>query len=161
MWNKCDEPIISEEKANEDENADLRNIDELEGDEIVENHGGIEYSHQLKALCQKIISNGNFYLSKSGLEINSPKFLAMLNNIESPDHIGLHLVYSSFRSVEGIELFSKALNQNGFTQFKIKRVSGEWVLNMSIYNLSIHIKNISLTHHFYQEGIFYSQIKRL
>ena len=127
---KCDEPLIGEDEAITDANADLRNIDELEGDELAEKEGGIEYQHQLKAMCQQIASRGSMYLSKAGLELNSPKFLAMLNNIESPEHVGLHLVYSSFRSVEGIELFSKALNQNGFSQFKIKKVGGEWTLNM-------------------------------
>ena len=45
----------------------------------------------------------------------------MLQNISSPENKGLHLVYSQFRSLEGIGMFSLVLNANGFAQFKIKK----------------------------------------
>ena len=38
----------------------------------------------------------------SGLALYSPKFLAMLENIQSEDFLGLHLVYSHFRTIESI-----------------------------------------------------------
>jgi hypothetical protein len=39
-----------------------------------------------------------------------------LNIIENS---GLHLIYSQFRTLEGIGIFSMVLDQNGFAQFKI------------------------------------------
>jgi hypothetical protein len=59
-------------------------------------------------------------------------FLAMLENIEDPEHQGLHLIYSQFRSMEGIGIFSLVLEANGFAKFKIKRTGTDgWELNMS------------------------------
>jgi hypothetical protein len=51
----------------------------------------------------------------------SPKFLKMLENITNPDNKGLNLIYSQFRSLEGIGMMSLVLNANGFAQFKIKK----------------------------------------
>ena len=49
------------------------------------------------------------YLTEEGLKIYSPKFRAILNNITDPDHKGLHLVYSQWRTLEGIGLFKMVL----------------------------------------------------
>jgi hypothetical protein len=56
----------------------------------------------------------------------------MLENITDPEHIGLNLVYSQFRSMEGIGIFALTLEANGFAKFKIKKsgING-WDLNMS------------------------------
>ena len=60
----------------------------------------------------------------------------MLENIQDPEHIGLHLVYSQFRTLEGIGIFTMVLEQNGFTRFKIKKnASGEWELDISEENM--------------------------
>jgi len=65
------------------------------------------------------------------LETYSPKYLHMLENIQDKEHIGLHLVYSQFRTLEGIGIFKMVLEQNGFAQFKIKKNnSGNWELDM-------------------------------
>ena len=65
------------------------------------------------------------------LQIYSPKFLQMLINITNKEYKGLHLVYSQFRTLEGIELFSMMLNQNGFARFKVKRSAANvWKLDI-------------------------------
>jgi len=57
------------------------------------------------------------------LESFSPKMATMLQKIQetiaNPETDGNILVYSNFRSVEGIELFSKVLENNGFAYFNI------------------------------------------
>jgi hypothetical protein len=59
------------------------------------------------------------------LAIYSPKYVEIINNIRSDDHVGLHLLYSQFRNMEGLAIFSLALDTNGFKQFKlIKNSSG-------------------------------------
>jgi len=53
--------------------------------------------------------------------------LHILENIMDPNYAGLHLVYSQFRTAEGIGLFTLVLNKNGFAQFKIKKNTlGVW-----------------------------------
>ena len=56
----------------------------------------------------------------------------MLNNILDVDHAGLHLIYSQFRTLEGVGIFSLVLEANGFARFKIKKnEAGLWDINMS------------------------------
>lgn len=55
----------------------------------------------------------------------SPKYVEIIKNLTSEEHIGLHLLYSQFRNMEGIDIFSMALNVNGFKRFRlIKNSSG-------------------------------------
>ena len=115
-----------------DEDAILREADELEGDEILETMGSVEYKEAIKQALKYLQLRGQEFLTTEGLKIYGPKFLAMLENIEDEEHQGLHLVYSQFRSMEGIGIFSLVLEANGFAKFKIKRSSSDgWELNMS------------------------------
>ena len=115
-----------------DEDAILREADELEGDEILEKMGSVEYKEAIHSSLRYLQIHSQEFLSHEGLKTYSPKFLAMLDNIEDHEHPGLHLVYSQFRSMEGIGIFSLTLEANGFAKFKIKRTSVDnWELNMS------------------------------
>ena len=119
-----------------DEDAILREADELEGDEILEKMGSIEYKDAIKSALRYLQIHSQQFLSPEGLQTYSPKFLAMLENIEDPEHPGLHLVYSQFRSMEGIGIFALTLEANGFAKFKIKRAGADgWELNMSEENM--------------------------
>jgi hypothetical protein len=116
----------------QDEDANLREIDELEGDELLETMGNAEYKEAVKAAYKYLQLHARSLLNPKALETYSPKYLAMLENIEDPEHQGLHLVYSQFRSMEGLGIFSLTLEANGFARFKIKRNGlNEWVINMS------------------------------
>ncbi len=115
-----------------DEDAILREADELEGDEILEKMGSFEYKEAIKSSLRYLQIHSQEFLSPEGLAIYSPKFLAMLENIENPEHKGLHLIYSQFRSMEGIGIFCLTLEANGFARFKIKRSGlNNWEINMS------------------------------
>jgi hypothetical protein len=93
------------------------------------------YEKRIATALMRIRSGMAQYLTKSPqgeLQTYSPKFLAMLENITEPQHYGLHLVYSQFRTIEGIGLFAMVLEANGFARFKIrKNDSGAWVLDIS------------------------------
>jgi len=116
----------------QDEDANLREIEELEGDELLEKIGNAEYKEAVKASYRYLQLHSRSLLNPKALETYSPKYLAMLENIEDPEHQGLHLVYSQFRSMEGLGVFSLTLEANGFARFKIKRNGlNEWVINMS------------------------------
>jgi hypothetical protein len=115
-----------------DVDARQRDIDELEGDEILDSFGDVEYKTAIAQAYAVIKKYKSDFLSPEKLEIYSPKFLKMLQNIEDPEHKGLHLVYSQFRSMEGIGIFALVLEANGFAQFKIKKTGiDSWELNMS------------------------------
>jgi len=115
-----------------DVDANLRERDELEGDEMLEAMGDADYKEAITLAYDYLRKYKSQYLVPGKLEIYSPKFLAMLNNIQSLDYMGLHLVYSQFRSMEGIGIFSLVLEANGFAQFKIKKTGiDSWELNMS------------------------------
>ena len=109
-----------------------RDRDELEGDEILNSFGDVEYKTGIAQVYDFLKKYKSQYLTPDKLEIYSPKFLSMLDNIESPEHRGLHLVYSQFRSMEGIGIFSLVLEANGFARFRIKKTGiDSWELNMS------------------------------
>ena len=115
-----------------DVDANLRERAELEGDEILEALGDVDYKEAIVLAYDYLRKYKSQYLVPGKLEIYSPKFLAMLDNIQSPEYRGLHLVYSQFRSMEGIGIFSIVLEANGFAQFKIKKTGiDSWELNMS------------------------------
>lgn len=125
-----DEPIVVE--GYKDEDANLREVDEIEGDELLETMGDADYKNAIVRTMTYLKQYKNKYLNAEELKIYSPKFLSILENIEDPEHRGLHLIYSQFRSMEGIGIFSLVLEANGFAQFKIRRASSDsWELAMS------------------------------
>jgi len=114
--------VIEEEKAD----------DEIEGDDLLDGMGGTSYREALKETIEYLRVHSNELLSPRGLSVYSPKFLRMLENIQNPEHIGLNLIYSQFRTLEGLGVFMLVLEQNGFAQFKIKKnfTSGVWELDI-------------------------------
>lgn len=89
------------------------------------------YKKALDDALGALATRGDEYLSKEGLATLSPKFLHMLENIEDPEHNGLHLIYSQFRTMEGVGIFELVLRQNGFSRFAIKKVGDKWALDIS------------------------------
>jgi hypothetical protein len=118
------EPNVEEEDQGQDE------VDIPLQEEIVEGipEEADEYKQSLRQLMNSIPEDE---LRGEALASNSPKMLAALQNIQSEQNDGLHLIYSQFRTYEGIEMFSRVLKANGFAQFKIKKVSRNWVLNIA------------------------------
>ena len=86
---------------------------------------------RLKNKMKEMEEHSNDFFTPEALQIYSPKFLHILENIQDKDYSGLHLVYSQFRTSEGIGLLTLVLNKNGFTQFKIKKNSfGIWEIDI-------------------------------
>jgi hypothetical protein len=122
-------------EANKTESKfDLNDINEgeIEGDDVLDKLGGITYKEQIDLAIKNIQDNSNDFLTPESLEMYSPKFLAVLENIQDPDYQGLHLVYSQFRTIEGIGIFSLVLEKNGFARFKLKRSSANsWDIDIN------------------------------
>ena len=73
-------------------------------------------------------TNESIYLSKEVLPMFSPKFAKVLENITNPENIGLHLLYSHFRTIEGIGILRLILLANGYAEFKLQKIDDEWNL---------------------------------
>jgi len=89
--------------------------------EVISSDGS--YNEKIRELFQYYETHGDDLRDGEGGRLNefSPKFLKMFQNISSPENKGSNLVYSQFRSLEGIGMFSLVLNANGYAQFKIKK----------------------------------------
>jgi len=74
----------------------------------------------------------NNILTGDNLEKYSPKFSKILYNLKDVENRGLHLIYTQFRTLEGVGLLKLILEANGFAEFKIsKNHSGVWSIDES------------------------------
>ena len=104
---------------------------EIEGDEVLNDIGGTTYMERLQNKLKEMEEHSNDYFTPEALQTYSPKFLHILENIQDPEYQGLHLLYSQFRTAEGIGLFTLVLDKNGFAKFKIKKNSlGVWTIDI-------------------------------
>ena len=131
------ESLLKEAKSMEDtQDVNGENEGEVEGDEILERIGGNEYQERIKNTLKQLKEKSNEFLTPEALETYSPKYLAILENIKDPEYAGLHLLYSQFRSLEGIGIFSLVLEKNGFTRFKIRKN------NLDIWEMDIREEDL-------------------
>jgi len=108
------------------------NEGEVEADEILINIGGVSYKQRIDNAIRTMEEHSNDFLTPEALEKYSPKFLHMLENISDPKNVGLHLVYSQFRTLEGIGIFSLVLEKNGYARFKLtKNNANYWDIDIS------------------------------
>jgi hypothetical protein len=119
-------------KIEKKQDVDDENEGEIEGDQVLDKIGGDEYKEKLNMAIKHIEDNSNDFLTPEALQIYSPKFLHMLENIQDSQYEGLHLVYSQFRTAEGVGIFSLTLEKNGFARFNIKKNSaGVWKMDIA------------------------------
>ena len=90
-----------------------------------------EYQQKIKETYDFLMYNPSRqrdqeYLRERELSKYSPKFVKILENIKNEDNRGLHLLYSQFRTLEGIGIFKLVLEANGFIEFKISKKGGDW-----------------------------------
>ncbi len=111
-------------KGDAEASVDDMDVDNDNQDDIVESDA--DYASRIKKALDFLKDNSDQYLSKEGLLTLSPKFLHLLENLEDPDNEGLHLVYSQFRTIEGIGVLKLILEQNGFSEFKLIKKGDDW-----------------------------------
>jgi hypothetical protein len=125
---------INERLNNPDGKYTLEDSDDLQkeiSDEIDET-----YEQRIQNALEFLKNNQEKYLSPEGLITYGPKFLQLLENIQETigdnDKEGIHLLYSQFRTLEGIGIFKLILEANGFSHLKIKKdFDGQWKLDMN------------------------------
>jgi chemotaxis protein histidine kinase CheA len=61
------------------------------------------------------------YLTAEALQTYSPKFKKILENLTDTSNSGIHLVYSNFRTIEGVGLLKLILEAAGMEEFKLTR----------------------------------------
>ena len=85
------------------------------------------YENRIKGAIEALKARSSEYLSPTGLNVYGRKFLRLYENIVSEDNRGSHLIYSQFRTLEGIGVFSMVLEQNGFAKLDLKQdKNGVW-----------------------------------
>lgn len=120
---------VEEKLQNPDGKYELDDSKELQLQ--VSNIQDTSYPSRISSALEALESNGEKYLSMNGLSIYSPKFHTMYQNIISEENKGLHLIYSQFRTLEGIGIFELVLKFNGFIKFKLKKIDGGYDLDIS------------------------------
>jgi hypothetical protein len=105
-------------------------IDEEDVEKEAES-GAAEYQKRIKYALETLRYNPDApreqeFLTKSELGIYSPKFVKVLENLQLEENRGLHLLYSQFRTIEGIGLMKLVLEANGFAEFKIRKAGDIW-----------------------------------
>jgi hypothetical protein len=91
----------------------------------------VTYGPRIQEALDRLWVNRETALSDEALQTYSPKFLSILEKINDPEKRGLHLIYSQFRTMEGIGIFKLVLEHNGYTQFKIrKNEAGIWNIDI-------------------------------
>jgi hypothetical protein len=113
-----------------EEQNEFRDAEEHDADEVLTED--VAYTERITEVLRRLEERGEEYFTTRGLEKYSPKFLEIIRNIQNPENEGLHLVYSQFRTMEGIGIFSLALEYNGFAEFRITKEPGtnSWRLNI-------------------------------
>lgn len=90
------------------------------------------YDIELNKALLKLEENSDKYLQGKGLYENSPKMYTLLNDLTTNNKKSL--LYSQFRTVEGLNIFSKILEKAGWIQLDIKLISkNDWeIINADI-----------------------------
>jgi hypothetical protein len=90
-----------------------------------------QYEDRIDEVLGLMKRNEEEYFNPRSLAIYSPKFLKLLQNLQDREHVGLNLVYSQFRTLEGIGLLKMAMEANDYAQFRIKLnpATKQWVLD--------------------------------
>jgi len=132
----ANENLLDAHTPNPDEfNAEIENVENVQENDgkLVEkekdDETGMKYEYRILNALEKLEENADKYLTPDALEIYSPKFLNILENLQDDKLKGLHLIYSQFRTLEGIGILSLILKANGFAEFKIVKTE-KWIIDI-------------------------------
>jgi Hom_end-associated Hint/Homing endonuclease len=112
---------VDDEENKEEDEEEITETDEL------------KYDARIKKALEDVSviddeTKKSKYLSKETLVTYSPKFVKVLENLMDEKNEGLHLIYSHFRTIEGIGILKLILEANGFAEFKIRKTGTTWEL---------------------------------
>jgi len=85
-----------------------------------------EYNHQMKIMMDKLLKSDALDLSNLKKHY-SPKFAQIVEDVEASP--GSVLIYSSFRTLEGLGILSEVLNRQGYKQILLKKVDNNYLFS--------------------------------
>ena len=113
-----------------------RNMQMMVAEERANEEGEMEddYKERVGEALAGLSQRGEVYLrpGPQGLDKLSPKMKIMLENIQQSP--GLIFVYSNFRTVEGVAIFSRVLDFNGFARYGDTTISDPTIPRYAIYS---------------------------
>ena len=92
------------------------------------NYNEDDYTKKIQEIMNQLNDNKEQYLVND-LQLYSPKFHKILEYLGKTK--GSALVYSQFRTVEGIGILKMVLAANGYAEFKIKKQKNTYVLDIA------------------------------
>lgn len=102
---------------------DLRQLDEDAASE--------DAVPEKEAILNKLRADPKRFLSEKALETFSPKMLRMLTNVKASmgtvEARNNQFIYSQYRELEGLGVFSAILDANGWQEYKIVKQNNQWV----------------------------------
>ena len=113
-------PTINYLKSSSKKN---KNVSDKDANEELNAQNETKYKKEISRRYQQKIVNAldslwkgrSEYLSKKGLMIYSPKMLTVLELLKRGK--GLQMIYSDFRNLEGIQIMSMVLSNNGYVSY--------------------------------------------
>tara|TARA_Y100000389_G_scaffold78668_1_gene75448 strand:- start:11234 stop:14365 length:3132 start_codon:yes stop_codon:yes gene_type:complete len=120
------------ENINENEmDAYVPEVGSIEDDEKLEEMQDLSYIERIQEAIKYLETNKETFFTASALENYSPKFSKVLEKLFDSDLLGKHLIYSQFRTMEGIGILKLVLEANGFAEFKITRATNTWSIDVN------------------------------
>jgi hypothetical protein len=113
------------EGITEDESAESELIDGVSMDDNATNS---TYKKRIEETLKFLSDHADEFLEEPALTTYSPKIMRILANLGDPENRGLHLIYSQFRTLEGIGILRIILMANGYAEIGVKRVNTTWEL---------------------------------
>ena len=84
------------------------------------------YQSEIAHVMRKLREKRDEYFSHENLQKYSPKMWSIIQNLKNPNNKGLHLLYSAFRTLEGIGIFKEVLIAQGYQEFQLAKTDGIW-----------------------------------
>ena len=84
------------------------------------------YQSEIAHVMRKLREKRDDYFSHENLQKYSPKMWSIIQNLKNPNNKGLHLLYSAFRTLEGIGIFKEVLVAQGYQEFQLAKTDGIW-----------------------------------
>lgn len=82
-------------------------------------------------IFEKMKKTPEKYFSDKALKQYSPKFLQMLKDVKDavgePGKLNNIFIYSQYLQLQGLNIFSAILEQNGFQEYKIVKKDNQWI----------------------------------
>jgi hypothetical protein len=101
---------------------DLRKLDA--GDGLPQTENAVA---DKSVILDKLRQDPQRYLTPAALKTFSPKMAKILENVNEGDIYRNQFIYSQYRSLEGLGVFSAILDANGWQPYSIVKENGQWI----------------------------------